>query len=509
MTTKEKKQPVKKEASSQSELAKRFHSNPVLFIGTFVILLFTVVAFVFVPALAPKAGKGSSGKLTFGSYDGKPIDFVPGNYFATQRDYYNQQIRSSGQDQNIQLAAFQVWRAAFESTVVRTAILSEMKDAGYLVPEELVDRKMAEYPAFQEEGRFSAVKYRAMSEADRMTLRDTMRDEIAVSRYSEDLMDLRISSKEKDFMKAIASPERSFEYVAFPISSYPDSEVSAYLGSHPELFKSIGLSMISLAGKEADAEKIRGEASKDEAAFREYAKKHSKDSYADKGGVLGTKYAYELKTLITDEAARAKVLDLGAGAVSGLIKSGDGWVFFRCDESAKAPSATDAAALAKTREYLLSFERGKIEDWLIAKAETFTVSAKTGSFSSAAAMSGLDVKKFGPVALNYGDTELYRSIASFKLPELSGASSNESFLSTAFSTPPASIAKPVVVGNNVLVLRVDEERAADDSSLAVIDFYYPYVIGQYADKQLRNHFLGSKKLKDDFYNTFVTYFLPN
>lgn len=504
MTTKEKKQPAIKEGSSRSELAKRFHANPFLFIGTFVILVFTIVAFVFVPAMAPDSG--GSGKLNFGSYDGKPIDFVAGNYFAAQRDYYNQQLRSSGQDQNIQFAAFQVWRAAFESTVLRTAILAEMSASGFLIPEDAVDRQMAEHPAFQEEGRFSAVKYRSMSDADRMTLRNNIRDELIVARYSEDLLDLRISSKEKEFMKAMASPERSFEYVAFPMSSYPESEVAAFLGSNSDLFKTIRLSSVSLGGKESDAKKIYESAKKDAAAFQEAAKTHSIDNFADKGGDMGVRYAYELKTLITDEAARSKVLALSKDSVSDLIKTSGGWIFFRCEESAASPA--DSAALSKVREYLNSFERGKIEDWVIGKADRFAEAARAGSFSAAAAASGVGVKTFGPVALNYGDIELFRSIASFKLNELAGASTNEAFLTAAFSSKPASVTKPVVVGDSVVVMRVTEERSADDSSMAVIDFYYPYVIGQYSDSQLRGHFLGSKKLKDNFYDTFIKYFLP-
>jgi len=463
MTTKEKKQPAIKEGSSRSELAKRFHANPFLFIGTFVILVFTIVAFVFVPAMAPDSG--GSGKLNFGSYDGKPIDFVAGNYFAAQRDYYNQQLRSSGQDQNIQFAAFQVWRAAFESTVLRTAILAEMSASGFLIPEDAVDRQMAEHPAFQEEGRFSAVKYRSMSDADRMTLRNNIRDELIVARYSEDLLDLRISSKEKEFMKAMASPERSFEYVAFPMSSYPESEVAAFLGSNSDLFKTIRLSSVSLGGKESDAKKIYESAKKDAAAFQEAAKTHSIDNFADKGGDMGVRYAYELKTLITDEAARSKVLALSKDSVSDLIKTSGGWIFF---------------------------------------AEA----ARAGRLSAAAAASGVGVKTFGPVALNYGDIELFRSIASFKLNELAGASTNEAFLTAAFSSKPASVTTPVVVGDSVVVMRVTEERSSDDSTMAVIDFYYPYVIGQYSDSQLRGHFLGSKKLKDNFYDTFIKYFLP-
>jgi hypothetical protein len=507
MSSPEKKQPVEHNDSSKNELVRRFRANPFLFIGTVVILAITIVAFVFVPAMAPKAGNGGE-KLNFGSYDGKPIDFVSGNYFASQRDYYNQQLRASGQDENIQFAAFQVWRAAFESTVVRTAVLLEMDKAGFVITDDQLDRRMAEHPAFLEEGRFSAVKYRAMSDADRMTMRNNLRDELVFSRYTEDLLSLRVPNKEKEFMKAMASPERSFEFVSFPLSSYPVSEVSAFVSSNQALFRSIRLSSITLAGKEADAKKIYDSVKSGKTAFEDAAKNNSKDAYAAQNGDMGVKFAYELKTVISDDAAREKILSLEKGALSDLVKSGDGWAFYRCDEKILDPAIADQTLLDKARNYIAMFERGKIEDWLIGKAESFVQAASSGTFAAAASAQGLAVKKFGPVALNYGDVEIYRSIASFRLPELAGASTNAAFLKAAFSTKPASVATPVVVGDSVIVLRVAEERSADDSSTAVIDFYYPYIVGQYSEKQIRDHFLGSEKLNDKFYETFVKFFLP-
>jgi hypothetical protein len=78
--------------------------------------------------------------------------------------------------------------------------------------------------AFQENGRFSAAKYRAMSDSEGLALRESIKANYAMSRYVADTVDLRVPTKEKEFMKTIASPERSFEMVAFPPLSYPASE---------------------------------------------------------------------------------------------------------------------------------------------------------------------------------------------------------------------------------------------------------------------------------------------
>ncbi|OHE58000.1 MAG: hypothetical protein A2Z99_05445 [Treponema sp. GWB1_62_6] len=508
MAAKEKKTIVAKDNTGMQELSRRYHANPFVFIGTVVILILTVVTFVLVPALAPKAGSGGGGKLAFGEYDGQSIDFVPGNFFAQQRDYYNQQIRSTGQNDNLQYAAFQVWRAAFESTVVRTAALSEMEKAGFKTPAVLVDRSLAEYPAFQENGRFSATRYRAMSDSDRLVLRDGLRDEIAQNRYMEDMLALTISAKEKEFMKSLASPERNFEFVAFPLTGYPDGEVAAFVSSKKDLFRAIRLSRITVASSEKDAQKVLESIKAGTTSFEDAAKTHSKDSLADKGGDMGIKLAYELDAEIPDEASRTAVLGLAKGDLSSIAKVPAGWAFFRCDEAARDSDAADAAFLKQARTYIERMERGRIEDWGVAQAAAFVDRAQAVGFDIAASALSLSKKSFGPVPINYGDTELYRSIASFKMNELAGASTNTAFLKAAFSAPVASVTKPLVLGNNVIVLKVVDEKTAEEASTSIIDFYYPYIAGQYSEKAVRNSILKSEKLNDRFYEVFIANFLP-
>ena len=506
MAAKEKKSADERGESALAELSRRFHANPLIFLGTIFILLFTIIAFVFVPAAAPS--EGGSGKLSFGSYDGQPIEYIQGNYFAQQRDYFNQQYRTSGRDEDLQIAALRIWRDAFESTVVHVAALQEMKKAGFVTPAAVIDRRMAEYPAFQENGRFSAAKYRAMSDAERLALRESLKDEFAMARYLEDTLTLRVPTKEKEFMKAIASPERSFEMVTFPLSAYPESEVASFAAAKSDLFRVVHLSKITISSSEADAKKVLASVKDGTTSFEDAAKTHSKDELADKGGDMGTRLAFEFATEITDESARSVVLGLKKGDMSAVVKVPAGWAFFRCETEGREADLTDASALEKVRSYIIDFERGRIEDYLSAQANGFIAAAKAGGFDAAVRNAGVQKKAFGPVPLNYGDVELYRSISSFEIPELSGASVNETFLMTAFSTPVAGLSAPLVVGDNVVVLRVAEERTAEDSSTAVIDFYYPYVVGQYSERRLRDQVLGSDKLKDDFYPTFINTFLP-
>jgi len=510
MASKEKKPVVQNEVSGWQEFVRRFKAHPALYTGSILITLFTVIAFVLVPAMAPKANSlAQGGRLSFGSYDGIPIEFIPGNYFAQQRDYYSEQIRSSGQDQNNQYVAFQVWRAAFESTVVQTAALQEMKKAGYTTPQGLVDKRMATLPVFQENGKFSAARYKAMSEADRMNLRRDLEGQIALERFMEDSLNLRISSQEREFIKSMASPERSFDLVTFPLSSYPDSEVNAFVTSNPNLFKQVHLSKITISSSEGDAKKVYDSVKNGSVTFEDAAKTHSKDEYADKGGDTGLKYAFELSTEITDAASREKVLNLSKGSLSDLIKGATGWTFYRAEEDPRPAATADAALLAKARSYMVSFEKGKIEDYLIAKANEFAEKARSMGFANAVSALALTKKSFGPISLNYGDIEILKGLNNQKVDELAGASTNETFWKTAFATPLQTPSKPIVVGNYVVVLNPVSETKADDSTTAIIDYYYNYVAGQYSERTLRNYFLSSKKLKDQFFDTFVRTFMAS
>jgi parvulin-like peptidyl-prolyl isomerase len=507
MATKDSKPLADPENSSLAELRRRFKAHPVLFVGTILVLILVVVTFVMVPAFSGR--NAGTTRLTFGYYDKQPIDYMPGNYFAQQRDYYNQQLRNEQTEQNMQFAAFQIWRSAFEATTIHTMALQQMKAAGWSTPKQLVDRQMAKLAIFQENGRFSAVRYEAVSQTERMNIRTNLIDEIAFERYSADVLNLRVPSKEIEFIKAIASPARSFDLVAFHLDSYPDSEVAAYIAANPALFQSVHFSKITIAASEVDASKVLASIKDGTTSFEDAAKSQSKDSLAEAGGDMGAKSAYELNTEIPDEAARAAVLALAPGALSAVTKVPAGWAIFRCEAAPVPADPADAAAVAKARAYLSSFERGRVEDWLIAKAGEFAAKAAASGFDAAVGAYALTKQTFGPVSLNYGDVELYRSISSFNLAELSGASTSDAFLKAAFSAPVGSLTAPVVLGDNVLVLKVNEERQADESSTAVIDFYYSYIANQYAQASLRDFVMNNDKFDDRFYDVFIKSFMPS
>ena len=160
MPSRDKKPHQVKDESTKSELMRRFKANPFLFSGTVLVLVIIVVAFVFVPAIVPDAFGG--GDLTFGHYNRIPIKYVPGNHFHQVQLFLMQRHQPAHDDPNSMQIVAQIWRIAFEEAAIRVGILDKMKQAGFIVPEDIISREMAELPQFQENGRFSVARYRAM-----------------------------------------------------------------------------------------------------------------------------------------------------------------------------------------------------------------------------------------------------------------------------------------------------------------------------------------------------------
>jgi hypothetical protein len=491
---------------------KKGNRNTFVYVGTIIILIITVVAFVFVPS----TGGGSAGKnMEFGSYDGKTIAYTQNSYFAKQVELVNNAAKQQGlNDQNYQLFAYQVWRQAFERTVAHIAILDAVDKAGAHVSESFLDSKMLENEAFQDNGQFSARVYRDTPMSTKISIRDGLREDGLSSIYTNDVMSVSPSSKEVAFIKDMAKDTRTIEYAVLPLSSYPDTEVMAWAQANSGLFRRVKLSRFT-AVKEADATKylkqIRGGA-----AFEETAKAHSTDSYADKGGAMGLHYFYEVQADFANKADAEKLATLKAGEYSTVLKTLAGsWVFYKADDSAFPAELTDPTVLKDARDYMLRFERGKVEDWVTAQAAS--ISNAGAGFDQACKKASLAVATAGPFPLNYGDIDfsaygqripLLRRVNTQATAELAQASTSDAFLTAAFSLAPGSVSKPLVLGDSVIVMKIKEASAATDEEVASISLYYPYFYQQKTSNELSDVFLKSPLLKDNFMTVFFKYFAP-
>ena len=489
----------------KSEFIQKFKANPFIFVGTIVILVIIVIAFVFVPAIVPE--QAGNIDLVFGYYNKVPINYVSGNYFSQVQQQLMRQYQAELESSNYQIALYWIWREAFEAAVVNTGILEEMKAAGYTAPSVVVDRTVAQNPSFQENGHFSATKYRQMNQNQQMALWRQAKDGLTAEMYINDMTMLNNPSGEGSFIAAMASPQRSFDMVTFPVSLYPDTEIVSYAQANPSLFRVTHLSKITIYTNEREVRQIYTSIINGNVSFEDAAKNNSGDYYAENGGDMGSRMVYELLGEIPNEQDREKVINLGPGSISEVIKISDtSWAIFRVEEPIRQADVNDIIMKEKIRNYVLSYERGLAEDWVIGRANEFIAGTNSANFRTTAANQGYAVNSFGPLPLNYGGVEFYPSTASTGLSELSSAGSNESFWRACFNTRLNTLSEPVVIGSNIVVFHPREEVAADEEEVGFIEMYYSYYLNQSLDKDLRTYFLTNGKLDDRFYSVFQHFY---
>ena len=504
MSSKDKNQDEKRENSSKSEILQRLKTNPFLFTGTVLILVIVIIAFVFVPAIVPSAQRGT--ELIFGYYNKAPIKYVPGNYFHQVQYQLSQQQRLSQDDPNYISRLAQIWAEAFAETAVHLGIMDEMKQAGYTAPESVVDREVAALPIFQENGRFSAAKYRAMDNNSRMNLWRQTQEHITAGMYKSDMEKLRISSKEVPFIVSMNSPRRSFDLAAFSIDTYPDSEINSYAAANQDLFRITRLSRITVNSGEREARQIHDSVKNGVSTFEEMARTNSQDMYADRGGDMGMLMVFELRYEITDEQERNRVISLGRGEMSDIVKVPSGWAFFRAEEASYPADLNDPAQYFKIRNYVMQNERGRTEDWLMAEAEKFIARANETGFDEAIYAGNITRRSFGPIPVNYGNILPFGSLTSADIPELASAGSNQFFWQLAFSTPLKTLSRPLVIGNSVIVLLPLEESGPDENAegyTEMFNSYWSYWVSNIMGSSTRARFLMSDKLDNRFEETFM------
>jgi hypothetical protein len=150
-----------------------------------------------------------------------------------------------------------------------------------------------------------------------------------------------------------------------------------------------------------------------------------------------------------------------------------------------------------------------MEDWAVGQAEDFIAEAKETGFDEAAGRRNITKRSFGPVPLNYGNIDLFTTLGSFSVPELSNSAANENFWRTAFSTPVNTASEPLVQGGTVAVLFPTGETAAEESSVeSIASTYSNYWLSAVTEQSIRPCFINSKKMKSRFSETYAHIFMP-
>jgi hypothetical protein len=508
----------KKEETGAEELFRRLKSNPPLFIGTVLILVLVIVAFVFMPAVGDAVAGGTGNEYIFGYYGSTPITYVPGNtetYFGKNLAMLSGRYGFSPdsaypQDREAARIVEMVWLETFYRTLTHEAILDEMKNAGYGAPAVQLDREMTKRPEFLENGKFSITRY---GEADRGTLfsmRKETEAEYTERQYENVYYGLLVSSGEEKLIGDMSSPERIFRMAVFPRASYPDSEVAAYGASNPAPFVMVHLSKIVIKSNEREVRQLRDSVLEGRTNFEDVARTRSIDAVTkDQGGDMGPGMAYTIYGTIPNEDERAAVLALRSGEYSEIVTDPNGWAFYRAEANPYNADLSQADNLGRVRSYMTSQAGGVMEEWLLDRAEEFISLSGEAGFEQAAAETGRNVKQFGPISLNYGNMQIFNTIDA-EDPVFGWAVPNENFWNTAFTIPLNTLSVPFTLGTDVVVLEAVEETIKTDTDKEfVVGLYERFKQQNMDETDLYTAVTGSEKTRDKFYEGFLSYRISN
>ncbi len=478
-----------------------------LYIGSLIILAIVIVTFIGAPVVTRTAGRSH---LVFGRYGNEEIRYQPGNFFARQYEAIAQSLRDSGNQANLELQLRIAWREAFNRAVLHTAVLQAADRAGMDVSSERVDELIASDPRFQVNGRFDTQAYQNIGNQERFQLRNYHRESAIFDQVIRDVLaGAESSDGEKQFVAEMSGPERSFEVVRFPFTEFPAEQVRTFASENDQLFTTLDLAVVTLSSED-EASQIREQALQPGNPIGDLARTYSRDLYADQDGQIGPVYGYELQQELTNPDDLQKLLDLQPGDTSEPLETTAGWAFYQA-LSAPAPFDPQAdGAIADVRTYMQNFEQGRIQDYVRAEAESFATQARTDGFATAADGADRTILNTPFFPINYGNIQLFGQLQSAQIPDLADAAYRQDFFESAFGLAADEISDPVVLRQSVLIMRLREERPAQESNVAFIRDYYGSLERQFKSDALQTAFVDDRRLEDNFAQAFNRYVLgPN
>lgn len=479
-----------------------------LFGGAVAILVLAVFAFVFVPALG---GSGSGKTLEFGAWNGTPVQYIQDSFFVRQIQLMSEDLKEKGGELD-QFNHYRIMRSAFSAAVFRLAILEELQKARYHPSQALINRYLLPYYR-DESGKFSSRIFNDTPELTRTQRRNFVTEELTAQRYIEDVFGtqdgdfgLKVSTAEISLIQQMTGPMRSFNYVSFSTNDYPESEVVSYGTTNSDLFVKYSFSLIT-ADSSSELARVEKQIIREELSFDEAIKENSTLNGTDSSGKLQKSFRSDINALFSDAEDLSAVLALSPGEISTPVKAGTSFALVRCDAEPVSPDFSDPALISAVRAYMNFNERGRIEDFFMNQARAFAETARLQGFDEACELNGLVKISTPHFGINYGNAEILTPVPVESNAAFSEAIRNEDFFKTAFSIPPASISDPVLLGREILVLQVSEEKAADPQLSEIIPLFYQNYASSWARKSANDAFLTNEKLEDNFMETYLGNFL--
>jgi hypothetical protein len=434
---------------------EKSHINAITLFSA-VILAIIVVTFIGAPVVQ---NLQRASNYTFGSFDGLPIEYTPGNYFAQQVEQLSRYYQDQFKNANFQMEKQLVWRQAFENAAQQVALKDLATKGGIIVTNHAIDLSLINLPEFQKDGQFSTELFNSTPPDRMLNYRKEASSELLIREYVGDrIYGGMVSDADVAFIQKMAYPQKKFSFVVYSEKDFPDAQVLAYAQKNQKLFRSIDLSRITVESQ-GDAERVRDLALKGTQSFADLAKTYSKDSLAQTGGALNTMLYHDLQSEFSTPADLDKVFTLKKGDLSPIFQKGKEWTIYKVVTPSTEPDFTKSSTLDDVRSYIKNNDRGVLEDYLMAQAKNFSQEAVSTSFAQEAKKDSRTLETTDFTSLNFDNLSLFPSISkASKNPAFQNLAANEDFFKKAFALPKGSVSQPILASPYVLVLEVADVR---------------------------------------------------
>lgn len=443
-----------------------------------VVLSIAAISFIWIPSMG-----GFGGVKVLASWDGNSITNEPASPFYTKLQYVQRMFETFGggapdTPEGQQYFNYQMTNTAMTAALVDLAMQTEVEKCGYVPTDKLVNMNLIKQFSDPQTGLYSAEAYQKTPEAEKLKLRTQTVAELKRSRYIQDVFGygdgfgVKISSKEANFVAGMSSEKRSIQYVNFRPTSFPSEKVKAYAEEHADLFVKHDLSIVSFQDEKA-ATTVSKEILKGSVTFEEAMKNQSTaitNSYVDANGALINSYRKDLNALFPNAEDLAKVVNLKAGEVSSPVKMNALYVVLKCNADPIQPDFTDTALLEQVSYYMRQYEKGIIEDYLVAHANDFIKAAQEKGFNDAALEFLVKPTKTEQFPLNYGNSK-FLSMLPTGDSLITSITRNEEFLKTIFSLKEGEFSKPFLINESAVVAVVDKITPAEEGSESTVSLY--------------------------------------
>jgi len=510
--------PSKKDKNlSDNTAAQKKKRHPAIWIFSIIILVLIVITFVVGPAVTGFLPQQSQQEITFGTYDGEPVSYSYNSYFYRQREQIASNWDEEVTDQNYQWQMFQIWRNAFNNTVVFMDLMQRAEKAGLAVTEERLNTYLLNNgPYINSEGNFDKDIYNSTSQAERKEIRERLHDDFIQQQVLSDVINTFRPAAEADFIMNMGKKEKSFNYVSYKLNEYPKDRVIDYAVQNMSLFSQIDLRMLSLNVDENEAESIYAQLESGELSFTDAVSTYSVDTFAAEGGTMGWVYFYELSRDLGSEDAAHEIFSLAPGEISNLVETDYGYAVYQASNSPQPPDLEDDETIADVRNYLVQNERNMIEDYLLTQAETLIETAADSadddtidSFIEAAEKSGKTVHETDPAPLNYGSSAFLKSMSEADDAGILAANaSNEYVLRSLYALEPGEMTEPLVISDGIAAAVCSDTQEVPDETIERMTAFFPYYLQQVQQRSLSSLILQSDKLEDNFVNVFFSRISP-